>query len=346
MKLFLQTTLILVIFFKTGNLLSDNNLFNVNNILLERKNNTSSNQLANQAIKKAFNQLISRVLLQKDTSKVSSLGLIEIKELVSYYNISKNKEENNEKINFSVTFDKEKMHDLFYKKEISYSDIIDKEFYILPILINDNNIFVFSNNYFYENWSNEVKSEIIEFILPLENIEMIQIINQYRDNLLNLELDLLLKEYQNKNISVVLIDQTKAEIKKIFIKARIQKKIFSKNLILKTNNINDIESKKQIFIAVKDEITNLVKSQNLIDIRTPSFLNVKLNLDKKSNLVVLRSKIKNIDLIENIYVQEFNKDYVNLKMKYLGKLEKIITQLKNQDISLQLINDQWFIKTF
>ena len=31
-------------------------------------------------------------------------------------------------------------------------------------------------------------------------------------------------------------------------------------------------------------MTNLVKSQNLIDIKTPSFLNVKLNLDKKNNL--------------------------------------------------------------
>ena len=43
-------------------------------------------------------------------------------------------------------------------------------------------------------------------------------------------------------------------------------------------------------------------------------------------------------------MQEFNKDYVNLKIKYLGKLEKIINQLNNENISLQLINDQWFIK--
>ena len=89
----------------------------------------------------------------------------------------------------------------------------------------------------------------------------------------------------------------------------------------------------------------MVKSQNLIDIRTPSFINVKFNLDKKNNLVLLNSKIRNIDLIENIFVQEFNKDYVNLKIKYLGKLEKIIIELRNEEISLQLINDQWFIKT-
>ena len=74
----------------------------------------------------------------------------------------------------------------------------------------------------------------------------------------------------------------------------------------------------------------MVKSKNLIDIRTPSFLNVKINLDKKNNLVSMNSKIENIDLIENIFVQEFTKDYVKIKIKYLGKLEKIIRELRKK----------------
>ena len=49
--------------------------------------------------------------------------------------------------------------------------------------------------------------------------------------------------------------------------------------------------------------------------------------------------------IENIYVQEFNKNYMDLKIKYLGKLNKIINQFKKEKIDLQLINDQWIIKT-
>ena len=43
---------------------------------------------------------------------------------------------------------------------------------------------------------------------------------------------------------------------------------------------------------IKEDLTNLVKSQNLIDIRIPSFLNVNMNLDKKNNLVLLNKKIK------------------------------------------------------
>ena len=73
-------------------------------------------------------------------------------------------------------------------------------------------------------------------------------------------------------------------------------------------------------------------------------MNAKLDLNKKSNLVELNLRIKNIDLIENVYVQDFNKDFMNLRIKYLGKLEKIINQLKKQKVNLQLVNDQWIIK--
>ena len=90
---------------------------------------------------------------------------------------------------------------------------------------------------------------------------------------------------------------------------------------------------------------NLIKAKNVIDIRTPFFLNVKLNLDKTNNLVKLNSRIKKIDSIEKLYVQEFNKDYINLRIKYLGNLQKIINQLKKENIDLKLINDQWIIKT-
>ena len=74
----------------------------------------------------------------------------------------------------------------------------------------------------------------------------------------------------------------------------------------------------------------MVKLHNQIDIRTPSFLQAKLKLDNKTNIVDLNSKLKKIDLIENIYVQDFNKDYMSLRIKYLGKLEKIINQLKKR----------------
>ena len=276
---------------------------------------------------------------------MSNLSEAKIRALVTYYNISKNKEEETNLINFNITFDKDKMHDLFFKNGISYSDIGDKEFYILPVLLTENEIFIFSNNYFYENWNNVGNDTLLEFILPLENIEIIQNINQSKNNLLDLELNLLFGEYSDKNLAVVLIQNNKPNEKKIYLKTRIQNKVIAKNLNLARNNLSMNKLNEKIIIDAKDELINLVKSQNLIDVRTPSFLNVKLNLNKQSNLVLLKSRIKNIDLVENILVQNFSKNYVNVKIKYFGSLEKILNQLKNEDINLEFNNDQWVIKT-
>ena len=75
MNFFKQIFIILVIFFQTGNLLSDNSIFSVNNILLEKKGNISNAKLANQAIKIGFSLLTERILLNEDIIKVSDLNL-------------------------------------------------------------------------------------------------------------------------------------------------------------------------------------------------------------------------------------------------------------------------------
>ena len=62
----------------------------------------------------------------------------------------------------------------FLNKNISYSDISDKELYLLPVIQKKNQIFIYNNNYYYNNWNKIYQSELIEFILPIENIEVIQ----------------------------------------------------------------------------------------------------------------------------------------------------------------------------
>ena len=200
MKLYKQIIFILIIFFKTETLLSENNLFNVNNIQLEKKDKISNNALADQAIKTGFNQLITKILLKEDGDKLKDLNFSSIKQLVSYYQITKPSEEreNQEMVIFSVTFDKEKIHDLFYKRGLSYSEILDKELYVLPIFIQNNEIFIFNNNFFYEKWNEIYENDLIEFILPLENIEIIQKINNNKNNIIDLEVSNLLQEYSKK----------------------------------------------------------------------------------------------------------------------------------------------------
>ena len=347
MKFYKLIFFILIVFFKTETLFSEKNLFNVNNIELKKSDNVTNNALADQAIKKGFDQLIEKILLKEDRNKLTDLNFVSIKQLVIYYQVSNilDKESKEQLVNFSITFDKDKIHNLFYKRGISYSEVSDKDLYILPIHIKENEIFVFNNNFFYENWNKIYNDNLIEFILPLEKIEIIQNINENKNNLINLNISELFQEYATKNLAFILIEDNTNGNQKIYIKSIIQNKKISKNINLKRLNLSTKSFYEKIIKDTKKELIDLVKSKNLIDIRTPSFLNVRLNVSKNSNLVELNSRIKNIDSVENVYVQDFNMNYMNLRIKYLGKLEKLISLLKVENIDLQQINDQWIIKT-
>ena len=67
MKNIIFLSCILIILFKTGNVLSDNNIFNVNNIDLNKENSENKEILINKAFYKAFDKLINRLLLERIT---------------------------------------------------------------------------------------------------------------------------------------------------------------------------------------------------------------------------------------------------------------------------------------
>jgi len=344
MKFYFLIIYILIVFFETGNVLSKESIFNVNNIELKKTKNINNDELANKAINKGFNKLLKKILLEEDIKKMSNLNLTQVKELVSYYQIIKQKEENKNTISFNVSFDKEKLHNLFYDTGISYSEIINKELYLLPVFKKGKQIHIYNNNYFYDNWNKIYENELIEFILPLENIEIIQNINSNRDNLSQIKLKEIFSEYVGKNLALIFIEEKSQNIVKIFYKIKISGKNFVRNISFKKTDFEKNELNNDIIIYIKNDLIDVIKSKNLIDIRIPTFLNARFDLNKRNSLVELKYRLNKIDLVEKIYIQEFNNKAVFLKIKYLGKLEKIIKQLEEQKIFLRLVGDQWSLK--
>ena len=273
MKIFKLLITILVIFFKTGNVLSENNLFSVNNIEILADSSVDNKTLANKAIIKGYKELIKRILLKEDISKVNNLKLQQIKELVSYYRIGneKNTIKKTTKI-FNITFDKDKIHELFYQLGISYSDIVKNEFYLLPIYKKNDQLYIYSQNFFYQKWNEMSQNELVEFILPLENIETIQKVNLHQNDLLNLDIRDIFQEYGNKNLILVFIEEKKFYEIKIFIKMNLLGKMLSKNIIVNKTNLSQENYYKKIIFEINNEIINLAKTQNMIDVRTPHLL--------------------------------------------------------------------------
>ena len=343
MKFFKLMIFILVIFSKTGNVLSENRLFDVNNIKIVNTPSKNINNLTSQAMKKGFSVLIERILLKEDKKRLDDLNLSDIEELVAYYQTFDEVDDLNKSIKvFNIFFDKDKIHNLFYKRNILYSNLIKSEFYLLPIFKKDEELNIYAKNFFYDRWNKiSFESEIVDFILPIENIEIIQKLNKSKGNLEDLNLVNLFNEYSNKNLGIVLITENNSKIKKVFLKTNILGKKINKSLEIKNYKLEKSKLQDKIIIDIKNELVNIVKSQNLIDIRTPSFLNAKFKINKKNSLVELKKRMEQIDLVEKIFIQEFNNEFVILKIKFLGKVNNIINELKKEKINLRLNGEQW-----
>ena len=336
MKLNLYILSILIILFQTGNVLCDTAIFNVNNIELSKDYTTNKDKLTNEAFKKG---------LKEDFEKVKNTSLQQIKDLISHYQVIKQKKENDSKTLINIFFNKNNIHSFFYSQNILYSDIINTEVIFFPLLIENKQQYIYSKNFFIENWNNDISRDLIQYSLPLESIENIRAIEKYKNDIYQLEILEFFREYDVENKVFVVIEKNKNGNKaKIFLNT-----IISGKRLIKTLLINKPEQEKEDFNLlivkeIKKVVEDLIKSQNLIDVRTPSFLNVKIQLENKNNLANFDNRIKNIDLINNFYVQQLNKDYVLVKISYYGKITKIIKKLTDQKMDLKKINGEWFLR--
>ena len=237
------------------------------------------------------------------------------------------------------------MNKFFYSKNISYADTYETDVVIFPILIENNNFYLFSENFFYNNWISEEKksNQFINYILPEENIEDIALINKNINNLESIDVKLLLMDYDIKNY-IFLIMKPDIEKINIYIKGNI-----SGHEVVKNTNVDFEYNKKElnynkIINETKLTISEIWKAQNLIDVRTPSFLNITLDINKKKDLQNLQIVLNKIDLIESFYVLELNKKYAKIKIKYLGKISKIKNKLNEQGIKVSNSGNKWKLK--
>lgn len=348
MKKFLFILITLMIFFKTGNVLSEQSIFTVNNLKMVKKNYNNIDDLTNDAFRKGFKKLNKKILLDKDFKKIEKTNLKTIKNLISHYQILNNNEKiENEFIEFNIFFKRDKIYNFYFKNDIRYSDISDKSLKILPVLIIDNEVLIYEKNYFYENWISDKednhRESLLEFILPIENIEVIDSIKKNRENLEAVKLSEIFDESKDKDNLYILIDYNR-KMTKVFLKGNISKKKIIKNIKITSENNNKNISFEQILISLKKEILEMIKSQNIIDVRTPSFLNVNLLIKEQNDLLKTQNILNDEDLIESFYVNEFNNRIANIKIKYYGKINKITEKLYKRGLNFETDGESWKVR--
>ncbi|MFL2883019.1 MAG: hypothetical protein ACJZ69_01895 [Pelagibacteraceae bacterium] len=347
MKKYIFIFFIIVFFAKTGNVFSNNNIFNVDNIKVISEITEKREKILNTAFKKGFKELTNRILLQRDIISIDNISIKEIRKFISSYQIieSDNLDSSNEFI-INIVFDRRKLNEFFYQKNISYADIYKTDVVIFPVLVENNNFYLFSENYFYNKWLEEdknVNNEFINYILPEENIDDIAVINKNRNNLESTKVKNLLMDYDIKNYIFLIIKPNNEKID-IFIKGDISNREVIKNVVVDLDMQNKELDFQKAIRQTKQIISEIWKVQNLIDVRTPSFLNITLDINNQNDLQDLQNALNKIELIENFYVLELNKKYAKIKIKYLGKIDKIQDRLYEMGIKVINTGNNWKLK--
>ena len=342
---------IIVFLFKTQTVFSNNLIYDVNNIEIigKIKNDSDKKKIVQSAFQKAFIIFVNKTLLKKDAKKLYKTKISTIEDLVFTYQIVKKKRKKENILIVNVKFDQKKIFNFLSQNRISYADVKNISLTLLPVFIKDNNVFMYDDNFFYNNWlKKEIEAEntndiLINYNLALENIEDLQYINLNKENLELVDMKKITSLNTSNNYALLIIYFTEENFK-AYVKTYIKKKEINKRIDLKVYSKNETKNYEEAIQTLKEEINQIWKGQNLIDVSTPSFLDLFLDVKKVDDYSKISSIFDSIDLIENYSVSEMTNKYIKIRLRYKGRLNKLNDKLFEKKINIKITDNEWRVR--
>jgi len=343
---------IIVLLFKTQTVFSNNLIYDVNNIVVSGRINNDSDKkkLIKSSFRKAFIIFINKTLLKNDAVNLYSTKINTIEDLVFAYQVVKNKKNKKENILMvNVKFDQKKIINFLAQNKISYADVENISLTLLPVFIKEKEVFIYADNFFYNNWiKSQNKKEnnndiLIRYNLALENAEDLQYINSNKNNLELIDVKKISSLDSEKNYAILIIYFIEDKFR-AYVKTYIRNKKIDKNVELKIYPENNKKTYEEAMLTLKEEINQIWKSQNLIDVNTPSFLDLILDVQKINDYLILSSIFDSIDVIENYSVLEMTNDHTKIRLRYKGKLNKLNDKLLQKKVNIKIVDNTWMVK--
>jgi len=326
--IFLTITIFLFITFTKS--FSEENVFTINNVEVKGTIdlNFSRNKYLNMAFLNSFEILMNKILLTSDLKKVGDVKLKQIKNLISSFQILEESYRRDVyRANIKIFYNKNKIKNFLGQKNISFSQTENISAVFYPVLYIDDEIQDFDENFFYKQWmAVEIKNELINFILPLEDLEDITRIKEMKDRIEELNVDALVNKYDVKNYVFTLMDYQDKKLS-IYLKTNFNNNKISKNFSYNVQNIKDELILNSILKDLKLKITELWKEENLVNILMPLSIKLKFQHKNLKNIDKLRNTFYKINIINNYTLEEFNINNSFFKIYYYTSPKKLRSEL-------------------
>ena len=311
------------------------------------ENNFNKDILINKGFKKAFKELMAKLVQSKDLKKTKDININEIKSMIETFSIKEEKFiKKTYNLNLGVSFNKKKIFKYLDTKNIFPAQIIEEKFLFIPIIIDQSNIdlLVFSNNPIHKNWKDENKKDyLIEYILPTEDLEDLNLIKNNYLELENYDFAEIIKKYVLDNSIIALFFKDDNQIK-VLSKINIREKKVIKSNSFKNIDLNNNDNLNELIGNLKIIYEDFWKENNLINtsIKLPLLIQVDnndLNLSSK-----FEKTLDKIDLISNYSINKFNKDFIFYEVIFNGTSTNFINIMKNKNYNFDTQKKIWILE--
>ena len=336
----------LIIFAKFSTISVNANTYKITDLEISEPydNNFNKDVVIDTAFKKAFERIILKITTIKKNEIGNLTNLKTIYSLIESFSIIDEKFIDNKYIsNFEVEFNKKELFNYLEKKKIFPSTPKDKNVLLIPILINSkkNQISLFSENIFYVDWNktNE-KHFLLNYILPNEDIEDINLIKKNATNIEEYDFKEIVSKYVINDYIILILFQKENSLNAL-IKTNLNNKKFISN---KKFDSFENQSTEKIIKELKFELENQWKKLNIINISIK--LPITLSVDPKNHNLVsdLEKKLYDLDLVANYYIDNFSNEEIIYKIIYNSTPDKFISEFLNSGIKLNTNNSIWTIE--
>lgn len=339
--IFIFLTSIILLFISLTKSFSEESVFTIKEVKVKGgiDVNFSREKYLNEAFSNSFDILMNKILLISDLKKVEGVELREIKNLINSFKIlEESYREDIYRAEIKIFYGEKKVKEFLKNRNISFSLPKNISAVFFPVFYISGEIQSLKENFFYNNWEEtKIKNELINFILPIEDLDDIAQITKKKNNLEDLDIQSLVNKYEEKNYVFVLMDHESEDLN-IYLKTNFNNNKTSKNISYKIKNIQDEQILHSILKDLKIEIVDLWKEQNLIDLLMPLSIKIKFEHLKIKNLNKLRNTFYKIGMIDKYILEEFNINNSHYKIYYYGNPKKLKTELSK--FGYKLVNNQ------
>ncbi len=336
-----------IFFFSTTK--SEAKAFEINNIDISRpfEINFNKNEVIDEGFKKAFIELISLILNSSDQKKILKTKLNEIKGTIDSFSIKEEKFINNiYYVNLGVSFNRKKIFNYLEKKNIFPSIPIKKKVLFIPVLIDENkkDLLIFSKNKIFSEWNNfNSNSHLLEYILPTEDLEDMNLIKNNYGFIEEYDFKEIINKYDLDDSIILLIFKDKGDARALS-KINIQKNIVLKNQSFSNLDINNDQQIETIIKELKIIYEDFWKVSNQINTSIKLPLDIKLKNNDNLKISKFEKKLSEIDLIYDFFITKFDKEFIYYQVIFNGTSDFFLKTMNEKNYKFNTQNKIWLLK--